>query len=477
MNKKRILCYLLCICILTSCTLLSRNNAFAADNAKSTTLVVASANEFEYRFIPTNNPQKVVITKYNGYASQVVIPAYINGLPVSVIAGTTFKGNSNITYVYIPATVTSISGNPFNLCTSLYTIDVDPNNTSLKSIDGVLYTLDAYGSLNTLLSFPAGRGGHFAMPYGVKRIESQAFDHCYNLTSVDMANTVTELESFAFSYCWNLSSLRLSDNLEILGEYSLAYCRALKHLDLPFSLRNIQTDAFLGGIDSQNNKFYYYTDGISCVKNTYTYYYLRYLRLPENTIIAFRTVTDTNSKVTVYDAYGILPEGNVEVVATPVDPTTVAHNVTTRFTEAYCYDIKLYCNGQEFQPNGNIIIRFNGLPEHIKPLGAKIYNANSWNSICVNGSPHTRFIGTQVNYTGRFLILANTVYDVMGDLDGNGVVNLFDARAALHAASGTLNLTEAQAAVANVDNSSDGKVTMNDALRILQHASGVISWF
>ena len=477
MNKKRILCYLLCICILSSCILFSDINAFAADNTKSVTLVVASANEFDYRVVPANNPQKVVITKYNGYASQVVIPAYINGLPVSVIAGSTFKGNSNITYVYIPATVTSISGNPFNLCTSLYTIDVDPNNTKLKSIDGVLYTLDAYGTLNTLVSFPAGRGGHFAMPYGVKKVESMAFDHCYNLTSVDMANSVTELETYAFSYCWNLSSLRLSDNLQLLGDYSLSYCRALKHLDLPFSVSRIHENTFLGGIDSHNNKFYYFTEGISCVKNTYAYYYLRYLGLPLHVINAFRTVTDTNSKVTVYDAYGILPEGNVEVVATPVDPTTVAHNVTTRFTEAYCYDIKLYCNGQEFQPNGNIIIRFNGLPEHIKPLGAKIYNANSWNSICVNGSPHTKFIGTQVNYTGRFLILANTVYDVMGDLDGNGVVNLFDARAALHVASGTLNLTEAQAAVANVDYSTDGKVTTNDALRILQHASGVISWF
>lgn len=477
MNKKRILCYFLCVCILTTCTLFSGKNALAADNTKSTAPVVASASDFQYRLVPTNNPQKLAITKYTGTATQVIIPSYINGYPVSVISASTFKGNSNITYVYIPATVTSISGNPFNLCTSLYAIDVDPNNTRLKSIDGVLYTLDNYGSLNTLVSFPAGRGGHFAMPYGVKKIESQAFDHCYNLTSVDMANTVTELESNAFSYCWNLSSLRLSDNLEILGEYSLAYCRALKHLALPFSLRNIQEDAFLGGIDSQNHKFYYYTNGISCVKNTYAYYYLRYIGLPQNTIIDFRTLTDANSNVTVYDAYGVLPVGNVEVVATPVDPTTVAHNVTTRFTEAYCYDVKLYCNGQEFQPNGNIIIKFNSLPEHISPLGAKIYNANNWNSICVNGSPHTRFVGTQVNYTGRFLILANTVYDVPGDLDGDGIVTLFDARAALHAASGTLKLTEAQAAVANVDYSSDGKITMNDALRILQYTSGVIGWF
>jgi hypothetical protein len=292
-----------------------------------------------------------------------------------------------------------------------------------------------------------------------------------------MYNTVTRIDGYAFSHCWGLEKIRLSDNLKILRKEALAYCDSLKRIDLPSKLSEIGADAVLGGIDSNDNKFYYFTEGISCVKNTYAYYYLRYLGLPLHVINAFRTVTDTNSKVTVYDAYGILPEGNVEVVATPVDPTTVAHNVTTRFTEAYCYDIKLYCNGQEFQPNGNIIIRFNGLPEHIKPLGAKIYNANSWNSICVNGSPHTKFIGTQVNYTGRFLILANTVYDVMGDLDGNGVVNLFDARAALHAASGTLSLTEAQAAVANVDYSSDGKITMNDALRILQHASGVISWF
>ncbi len=477
MNKKRILCYLLSICILTTCTLFSGDSVFAVDNTKNTTPVVASATEFEYRSVPAKNPQKVVITKYNGYATQVIIPDTINGLPVTTIAAATFRNNSNITYVKLPATVSSISGNPFNLCTSLYYIDVAPGNTKLKSIDGVLYSLDNYGNPNVLLSFPAGRGGHFTIPHGVTRIKSQAFDHCYNLTSVDMHNTVIEIESNAFSFCWNLSSLRLSDNLEILGDYALAYCRSLKRLDLPFSLRKIGTDTFLGGIDSENHKFYYYTEGVSCVKNTYTYYFLRYIGLPQYTINAFRTVTDINSKVTVYDAYGVLPEGNVEVVATPVDPTTVAHNVTTRFTEAYCYDIKLYCNGQEFYPNGNIIIRFNGLPEHVSPLGAKIYNANSWNSVCINGSPHTRFIGTQVNYTGRFLILANTVYNVPGDLDGDGIVTLFDARAALHAASGTLTLTPEQAAAANVDYSSDGKITMSDAMKILQYTSGVIAWF
>ena len=477
MNKKRILCYLLCLCILTSCTLFSGNSVFAVDNARSATPVVASANEFEYRLVPTNNPQKIVITKYNGADTQVIIPDFINGLPVSVVAASTFKNNSNITYVKLPATVSSISGNPFNLCTSLYTIDVDPANTKLKSIDGVLYSLDTNGGLDTLLSFPAGRGGHFVIPDGVKKIKSQAFDHCYNLTSVDMYNTVTEIESSAFSFCWNLSRLRLSDNLEILGDYALAYCRSLKHLDLPYSLRKIGTDTFLGGIDSQNHKFYYYTEGISCVKNTYTYYYLRYIGLPQHIIQTFRTVTDINSNVTIYDAYGILPEGNVEVVATPVDPATVAHNVTTRFTEAFCYDIKLYCDGQEFYPNGNIIIRFNGLPKHLLPLGTKIYNANNWNSVCVNGSPHTNFIGTQVNYTGRFLILANTAYDTMGDLDGDGVVTLFDARAALHAAAGTLTLTPEQAAVANVDYSADGTITMSDALKILQYTAGVIGWF
>ena len=476
MNKKRILCYVLCICILSACTLFSGNSASATVSTRNAT-AIASAYDFEYRVVTANNSQRVIITKYTGYDTQVIIPAYINYIPVKLIAASTFKGNSNITYVKIPATVSSVSGNPFNLCTSLYAIDVDPANTSLKSIDGVLYSTDVYGNPNELLSFPAGRGGHFTIPHGVKRINSYAFDHCYNLTSVDMHNTVTELESYAFAFCWNLSSLRLSDNLTTLGDYSIAYCRALKHLDLPFSIKSIGTDILLGGVDSNNNKFYYLSEGVSCVKNTYTYYYLRYIGLPSHIIQAFRTVTDINSNVTVYDAYGVLPEGNIELVATPVDPATVAHNVTTRFTHAFCYDIKLYCNGQEFIPNGNIIIKFNGLPEYISPLGTKIYNANSWNSICVNGSPHTSFVGAQVNYTGRFLILSNTVYNVMGDLDGDGVVTLFDARAALHAASGTLKLTPEQQAVANVDYSADGKVTSTDAIKIAQYTAGIIGWF
>lgn len=476
MNKKAFICLLICICVLISCVVFPQNNVVAADNARNGNYsVVASASDFEYRVVEANNMKRIVLTKYNGYASQVIVPDYINGIPVVVIAASAFKENSYITYVKIPATVTSVSGNPFNLCSSLTYIDVDTNNTRLKSIDGVLYSLDNYGNPKTLISFPAGRGGHFTIPYGVTVIESLAFDHCYNLTSVDMANTVTELESYAFSFCWNLSSLRLSDNLQIIGPYSIAYCRSLRYLHVPFSVKKLDVNSFVGGIDSENHKFYYFTNGISCVKGTYSYYFLKYLGLGD-ILNAFRTVTDANSTVTIYDAYGILPEGNIEVVATPVDPWTVSHNVTTRFTDAFCYDIKLYCNGQEFQPAGNIIIKFTGIPKNISPLGAKIYNANSWNSVCVNGSPHTNFVGTQVNYTGRFLILANTVYDVMGDLDGDGVVTMFDARAAMHAAAGTLKLTPEQTAVANVDYSSNGSVTATDAIKILRYASDLDGW-
>lgn len=70
--------------------------------------VPTAASEFAY----TKGSSSVTITAYNGTAKEVVIPSYIEGLPVTTIGGMV-STSSNFTSIIIPETVTSIKQNAF----------------------------------------------------------------------------------------------------------------------------------------------------------------------------------------------------------------------------------------------------------------------------------------------------------------------------------------------------------------------------
>lgn len=70
--------------------------------------VPTAASEFAY----TKGSSSVTITAYNGTAKEVVIPSYIDGLPVTTIGAEAFL-RSSITSIIIPETVTSIRADAF----------------------------------------------------------------------------------------------------------------------------------------------------------------------------------------------------------------------------------------------------------------------------------------------------------------------------------------------------------------------------
>ncbi len=450
--------------------------------AQSSEAVTPDESEFEYELLPVQNPTKASILFYSGSADKIIIPDTLGGYPVEIIDCTAFVGNDLLTYVRIPASVNQVIGNIFNMCLSLEKIEVDENNKYYKAVDGVLYGIDTeknsptYGEIKTLISFPAGRGGSFTVPYGVETIDVAAFDYCYNLTSIDMYNTVTKINDNAFSFCWGLESIRFSDNLRSLGSYALSHCDMLTSFYLPATLTVIGRDAFMGDYDSSGNKIYFFTNGVRCVKNSYAHKYLKAQALPDSIIIMDnRTITDIDTGITVIDHKNILPlDKNIDISSKPVDIAEVESLFPVRYNKAYAYDIELVCDGKTYNPVDNFIIRFDKLDKDVIPSATKLYKLTGTTAVPVNGTPSTPFVGTQTKTGGRFFILSNNDFSLKGDIDGDGKVTLFDARAALHAATGTLTLTPEQAAAANADDSTDKKITTVDARVILRYAAGIL---
>lgn len=478
MNKKKLLSFILCFCILLYCLFFSGNVPTAIGGTtgvyESQEPVTPPESDFTYRKIPLNAPTKAVITKYIGNETKVIIPETLGGLTVTGIANNAFKESTNLTYVKLPSTLETISARAFSYCSYLTGFDIDSSNSNFTVIDGVVYKKTA-NKIKILSAFPAGKSGKFTIPYGVESIASYAFERCFNLTSVDMYNTVTTINSYAFSHCWNLKEIRLSDNLKQLGAYALAYCDSLTRIDLPSNLTNIGSDAVLGGIDSDSNKFYYFINGISCTQGSYAYDYLVEQALPTDIIIVNKpSITDNSTGIKLIDAYGVLPENKTfDISVKTVEISDVKELFPTRYEKAFAFDIDVVSSGNSADLDGNLIFNFDAVCPDAIPSATKVYQQIGDELVLVSGLPHAPFVGAQVSEGGRFVILINNDFSLKGDVDGDGVVTLFDAKATLFAATKILALTQEQRVAANVYNSSSDNITTTDAQKILRLAGGM----
>lgn len=82
---------------------------------------------------------------------------------------------------------------------------------------------------------------------GVTAVGSNAFDLCYNLTSVTLPESITSIGYRAFAGCHALTTVTLPEQgLECIGQEAFHNCAALTSFAFPDTLTEIGTDAFRG---------------------------------------------------------------------------------------------------------------------------------------------------------------------------------------------------------------------------------------
>jgi hypothetical protein len=133
---------------------------------------------------------------------------------VKSIAGSVFAYDGALTNVTIPASVTNIGLTPFVDCTSLKAIPVDPQNAFYISLNGVLFD----SNQDTLLEYPGGKVGSYAIPGSVTSVGAYAFFDCTTLTSVTMPSSITNIGDYAFGFCTDLTSVYFQGNYPTVGQ-------------------------------------------------------------------------------------------------------------------------------------------------------------------------------------------------------------------------------------------------------------------
>jgi hypothetical protein len=165
--------------------------------------------------------------------TSVTIPGGITSIGDRAFAYT------SLTNVTIPKSVTDIGESPFEGCTNLTTITVDPSNPAYGSVNGVLFDI----GLSLLIQYPAGRFGGYLIPSSVTNIGGGAFSGCTGLTNVTIPNSVTSIGDSVFARC-GLTSLTIPSSVTSIGDYAFFNCFSLPSVTIPNSVTSIGVAAF-----------------------------------------------------------------------------------------------------------------------------------------------------------------------------------------------------------------------------------------
>jgi hypothetical protein len=169
----------------------------------------------------TTNNGTITITGFTSPTiTALAIPSMTNGYPVTSIGIWAFEGNSEVSSVSIPDSVTNIELGAFAQCPNLTAIAVDSGNPVYTNVNGVLFNK----SQTALIQYPAGVTGSYAIPNGVTNIGGAAFFFCSGLTSVTIPNTVTIIEEQAFYDCFDLTSIAIPNSVTSIGGEGFAGC-------------------------------------------------------------------------------------------------------------------------------------------------------------------------------------------------------------------------------------------------------------
>ena len=171
-----------------------------------------SAGTFTYDVLDDGT---VMLTGYTGTASDVTVPATIDGYTVYGLGSGAMENNdaietvtfeSGVQYIGLTAlgycdqlesvvlsdTINKVEANAFSYSPNLERILVDSQNTVYDSRN------DCNGLIETATNTFIAGGSRSAIPEGIVRIEGDAFNGCASLTEIDIPNTVQTIGTFAF---------------------------------------------------------------------------------------------------------------------------------------------------------------------------------------------------------------------------------------------------------------------------------------
>ncbi len=398
---------------------------------------------------------------------------------VTNIGADAFLQCLSLTNIMIPESVKSIGKGAFTCCPSLCAIEVEEGNAYYASKDGVLFDIGQ----TTLIAYPNSKeDSSYIIPNSVSYIAYRAFGECKNLTSISISDNVENIESEAFVYCENITSITLPNRVDKIEDYTFYGCTNLTEIAIPDSVTSIGNFAFY---DCENLTNIALPDGVNSIED---YTFCGCTNLSEITI--------PNSVTSIGESafYGC---ANLSEITIPDSVTSIggrAFALTPWLDNQQEKNPLVIVNGILIDAStctGNVII-----PNNVTCIALNVFYSYAYDesitAITIENSncqipdyfllfPETVAIYGYENSTAQayaekygydFVSLGEYVETLLGDTDGDGVINSSDASSVLAAyakiaTGGQSPFTEAQTKAADVNK--DGAVDSSDASSILAY--------
>jgi len=205
-------------------------------------------------FFWAKSGQGIVIIKYVGTDTNVVIPTTIANTSISAILSEAFKNCKDIESLHIPKTVTNIGVNAFSGCGALKELTLpfagSQDGTIIYTV-GYWFGKSSYSNSIEVKQFATynvvnGNGGYSTAKYYLPKnltkvtvlggnIAFGAFENCINLETLIIGEDVKNIGNYAFSGCVNLSNI----------QYNAATCADLNQNNYAFANIGENTDGVL----------------------------------------------------------------------------------------------------------------------------------------------------------------------------------------------------------------------------------------
>lgn len=191
--------------------------------------IVAHAESYDFTYSMLDD-NCVMLIRYTGSDTDVIVPSEINGHRVTFLEET-FSRNKDIKSVTIPESVEAIGDSAFGGCSNLESVQIGEN------VKGLGYY--AFGGCTALKEI--------ILPQSVGYIGNRAFNSCYALEEITLPQNVENIGEGAFYNCTALTDVTINGNVSRLRKETFSGCSALKSVNFAANcLERIDENAFTG---------------------------------------------------------------------------------------------------------------------------------------------------------------------------------------------------------------------------------------
>ena len=189
-------------------------------------LYAADVNDLNYEL---RGDAVTIISCDRAASGELVIPAEIEGKPVTSIFFEAFMHCGSLTAVVLPQGVKSIRKGTFAFCHNLRSVVIPESVTSIWN--------GAFAYCSSLVSAD--------LPDNLHNLERDAFLSCTKLPSMRIPDRVRYISTGVFAHCHSLTSVILPQRLTVIGDNAFYECLALSEINIPINVKSIGLEAFM----------------------------------------------------------------------------------------------------------------------------------------------------------------------------------------------------------------------------------------